>query len=82
MPWSWDDARTAQIEGLADIPTGAELERLREVYLARFADGRERATLPTIAYWRVRPTWIRFSDFRADPPVIIEWSATELAINE
>jgi hypothetical protein len=50
-----------------------------ENYLAQFADGRERTKLPTIANWRVRPTWIRFSDFNADPPVIIEWKADHLA---
>jgi hypothetical protein len=28
---------------------------------------------------RVRPTWLRFSDFRADPPVIVERDAGALA---
>jgi uncharacterized protein YhbP (UPF0306 family) len=75
----WDDARTAQIEGVADRPDGADLERVREIYLARFPDGQERANLPAIAYWRVRPTWIRFSDFTEDPPSITEWDADDLA---
>lgn len=71
----WDDGRTAQIEGFADRPTGAELARLRACYLARFPDGLARADLPTIAYWRVTPTWIRYSDFTVDPPAIREWGA-------
>ena len=75
----WDDARTAQIEGVADRPNGADLERVREIYLARFPDGQERATLPAIAYWRVCPIWIRFSDFTEDPPTITEWDANDLA---
>lgn len=75
----WDDARTAQIEGLAERPTGADLERVKEVYFARFPDGRKRANLSEIVYWRVRPTWIRFSDFREYPPTIMEWDAAGLA---
>jgi hypothetical protein len=64
--------------GLADRPTGADLELVREIYLARFADGRERANLPTIKYWRVRPTFIRVSDFREQPPTFVEWDAADL----
>ncbi len=29
----WDDGQTAQIEGIVDEPTGAELQRLAAVYL-------------------------------------------------
>jgi hypothetical protein len=37
----WDD-RTVQYEGVADEPHGAELARLKQLYLARFPDGIER----------------------------------------
>jgi general stress protein 26 len=63
---------TIQIEGHADVPGGADLERLHEVYFAAFADGRNRMTWPDIAWLRVRPTWIRVADYAADPPVIRE----------
>jgi hypothetical protein len=33
------DERTVQYEGLADEPSGAELERLKEVYFNSFPDG-------------------------------------------
>ena len=36
------DERTVQYEGIADEPSGGELERLLDVYYARFSDGRER----------------------------------------
>src|SRR5215510_14962752 len=36
------DERTIQYEGLADEPTGAELQRLKEIYFSVFPDGRER----------------------------------------
>jgi hypothetical protein len=49
-------------------------ERLRHLYFEIFPDGRDRAnTLPEgIAYFCVRPTWLRFSDYTKDPPRIVE----------
>ena len=74
----WDDAQTVQIEGLVDEPTGDELQRLKDAYLLRFPDGHERAALAAIAYFRVSPVWIRYSDFRSVPPTVIVFSAEEL----
>jgi hypothetical protein len=68
----WSGAATAQIEGIADEPQGAELERVRAAYLSTFPDGHERAAWPGIRYLRVRPTWIRASDFAGAEPVIVE----------
>ena len=59
----WDDEITAQIEGVVDFPTGAELERIRECYFLQYPDGRERLAWPGITHARVRPTWVRYSDF-------------------
>jgi hypothetical protein len=68
----WADECTLQYEGVADFPSGDELERLKEIYFAKFPDGRERLSWAGITYVRTRPTWIRFSDFRVDPPLIVE----------
>src|SRR5262245_21752306 len=68
----WDREQTAQIEGVADEPTGDELARLKQVYFAAFPDGPEREKWPGITYVRVRPRWIRYSDFAAAPPKIVE----------
>jgi uncharacterized protein YhbP (UPF0306 family) len=70
--------RTVQFEGAADEPTGTELERLLELYFARFPDGRERQRWPGITYWRVSPTWLRYSDFSFDPPEIMEFTTSDL----
>jgi pyridoxine/pyridoxamine 5'-phosphate oxidase len=75
----WDDEATAQIEGLVDFPTGEELARVRDVYFAAYPDGRDRLAWPGITHARVRPTWVRFSDFTKDPPVIVELSGAALA---
>lgn len=71
--------RTVQLEGMADRPEGAELERLTTLYLDRFPDGLVRQSWPGLVYIRVRPTWLRWSDYSVDPPVILEWDATQLA---
>lgn len=69
---AWHDAVTVQIEARADRPTGEDLARAKATYLAAFPDGKERERLPDIAYWRLRPTWIRTSDFSTTPPTITE----------
>jgi Pyridoxamine 5'-phosphate oxidase len=66
------DERTVQLEGIVDEPAGTDLESLKEVYFARFPDGRERQYWPGLIYVRVRPQWLRFSDFNQSPPAITE----------
>ena len=39
----------------------------REIY-----DGRDRLSWPGLIHVRVRPTWIRYSDFNRQPPEIVE----------
>ena len=69
------DERTAQYEGIADEPQGPELERVKAAYFARWPDGRTRASWPGLVYVRVRPTWIRYSDFNRVPPLVVEFNA-------
>lgn len=69
----WDGERTVQYEGTADRPAGRELADAQAVYFARFADGPSRLSWPGIAYWRVRPDWIRYSDFNTNPPTVLAW---------
>jgi hypothetical protein len=64
--------RTLQYEGIADEPSGDDLARLLALYFERFPDGRERRRAGGVTYVRVKPTWMRFSDFDANPPAIQE----------
>ena len=73
----WDEI-TAQIEGTVDFPVGAELERLKDAYFVAYPDGRDRLAWAGITHARVRPTWVRYSDFTCDPPRIEGLGAAEL----
>lgn len=75
----WDADATAQIDGVAHFPTGAELERARAAYFSVYPDGRARLTWPGITHIVVRPIRIRFSDFGTAPPVLAEFGQAELA---
>jgi pyridoxine/pyridoxamine 5'-phosphate oxidase len=68
----WQGETTVQYEGIAQELTGADLDKYKKVYFARFADAPERQSWPGIAYFVVRPKWIRFSDYDQQPPRIEE----------
>ena len=72
------EERTVQFEGVADEPAGEELERLKRIYYAVYPDGPSRLNWPGLIYVRVRPVWIRFSDFTADPPTMVEFTPSQL----
>jgi hypothetical protein len=72
----WENEVTVQIEGLADVPVGDDLERVRACYFIAYPDGRERLAWPGITHLRVRPTWVRYSDFTQNPPRIVELSVS------
>ncbi len=74
------DERTVQYEGVADEPAGAELARLKELYFGAFPDGPARQQWPGITYVRVRPSWIRYSDFNRTPPQTVEFAPEQLNI--
>jgi hypothetical protein len=74
----WDGEATAQVDGVAYFPTGAELERAREVYFSVYPDGRGRLSWRGITHVVVRPRFVRFSDFGTSPPLLAEFGPSEL----
>jgi pyridoxine/pyridoxamine 5'-phosphate oxidase len=74
------DERTLQIEGVAGLPEGPELEEARRLYLAKFPDGAERMVWAGSVFVRVRPQWFRFSDFNQDPAEIIHFNRRDLGL--
>ncbi len=72
------DQRTVQYEGTVDTPTGEELEALKKAYFALHPDGLRRSRLSGIRYFRVRPRWIRYTNFNAAPAQIVAFEAAAL----
>jgi len=64
---------TVQLEGIADEPTGAERDRILDTYFAVYPECRDHLAWTGITHFRVRPTWIRYSDFNS-PQQIIEFT--------
>ena len=76
-----DEERTAQYEGVADEPSGGELERLKRIYYAVYLDGPSRLSWPGLTYVRVRPRWIRYSDYSQPTPLIVEFTGDQLGLD-
>ena len=70
----WENEQSVQYEGVADEPKGAELAALKTIYFAAWPDGPSRESWPGITWFRVRPRWIRFSDFNRQTDVVHELS--------
>jgi len=68
----WTGEATAQYEGVAREPGGAERDRYREIYFETFPDGRDRLSWNGITHFVIRPKWIRYSNF--DTRVIEEFT--------
>ena len=78
--WVPGDERTVQYEGVADEPSGSELDRVRQTYYVAYPDGPSRLNWPGLIYVRVRPTWVRYSDYNRDPPEIVEFRGESLVL--
>jgi pyridoxine/pyridoxamine 5'-phosphate oxidase len=68
----WEGEQTVQFEGVAREPQGEELRAYQQAYFAVWPDGPARMSWPGIAYFVVRPAWIRYCDYDQSPPVIDE----------
>jgi pyridoxine/pyridoxamine 5'-phosphate oxidase len=66
--------QTVQYEGAAEELRSPDLERYQETYFQAYPDGPARMSWPGIVYFVVRPTWIRYSDFDQNPPLIREFT--------
>ena len=69
----WEGEVTVQLEGQGFQPSGG-LARYQEVYFAAWPECREHLSWSGIAYFVVRPQWIRFSDYDQRPPLIEEFT--------
>jgi general stress protein 26 len=65
----WDDNISVQIEGEARRPMGDDLGEAKAAYFREWPDGRARENWPNIAYFVVRPRWMRYSNYSGAPVV-------------
>lgn len=70
----WTAEQTVQYEGRAHELSGGELERCQRIYFDTWPECRTHLSWPDIAYFVVRPRWIRYSDFAQSPPLIREFT--------
>ncbi len=73
----WTGEQTVQLDGLACELAGSDLHRYQQIYFAAWPDGPSRMSWPGIAYFVVRPRWIRYSDYSLTPPAIEEFTIVE-----
>jgi pyridoxine/pyridoxamine 5'-phosphate oxidase len=69
----WSEEITVQYEGIARQPEGDELKRYQQIYFTAWPDGPSRLSWPGMTHFVVQPTWLRFSDFDQNPPLIQEF---------
>ncbi len=66
----WKNEITLQYQGIAVQPVGKDLIKSKQIYFSVFPEGKEREELPNIAYFKVKPEWIRYSDFNNKTKII------------
>src|SRR4051812_26494635 len=66
MVVGWANGQTLQCSGAIDEPEGRDGERLRAFYVAAFPSSASHAHWPGNSYFRLRPFWLRLSDY--NPP--------------
>jgi hypothetical protein len=76
------EEETVQLEGVAERLASADKRVVEELYFRVFPDGRDRLSWQGIMHIRVRPHWLRYSDFRAGQASVLEFNTRELAALE
>src|SRR5687768_15124123 len=70
----WDQNKTVQIDGLAKELSAKELEGAKEAYFAKNPRAKKWANKPDIAYFAIKPYWVRYSDLNQKPWLIKEFN--------
>lgn len=75
MVIGWDDSITVQLEGRAEELSGRALEQAQQAYFAKNPRAKKWANRPEVAYFTIKPSWLRYSDLNQNP-----WQVEELDI--
>jgi general stress protein 26 len=72
--WDMEHKKTVQIEGEAFITTGEEREMLENIHCAKNKGSSKYRGDSKQEYFRIKPFWIRYSDFSVHPQEVWEVS--------
>lgn len=70
----WDENITVQLEGEAYELKNDELKKAQESYFAKNPKAKKWANEPSIAYFVIKPNWIRYSDLNQTPWLVKEFN--------
>lgn len=65
--FGWEEWDTVQYEGIAQEVAGDEREQYRALFLEKHPDAKKWDGLPETVYFKVTPTWIRYTAMDKDP---------------
>ncbi len=68
----WDENITVQYEGDAFEIAGEELKKYKELYFKKNPAAKRWEKFSEMAYFKVKPTWVRYSDLRKHPWEVVE----------
>lgn len=64
----WEHGRTVQYEGEAwEITDSAEIEDCKRVHLAKIPSAAKYVSAAEEKFFKIKPSWVRYSDLSADP---------------
>lgn len=70
----WDNDITVQIDGKAHELSGGELEHAQKAYFVKNPRAKKWANKPDIAYFALKPYWIRYTDLNQTPWLVKEFN--------
>lgn len=69
----WDENKTLQYDGIVSEIKDDELLHYKSVYFEKNPEAQKWEKDKNIAYFKIEPAWVRFTDLNHDP-----WAITEL----
>ncbi len=63
---------TLQYEGVASVLEGDELKEYKNIYFQKTPSSKKYEAHPNQVYLKIKPTWIRYTDYNKEPEMIFE----------
>jgi len=63
---------TVQYEGVASVLVGEELKKYKNIYFQKSPSSKKYESLPNQVYLKIKPTWVRYTDYNKEPPMVFE----------